>query len=63
LLEAGADVRVDDSPGKSHHKFAVIDVEGNDPTIILGSYNWTNGGVYRDDENTLIVHDRALARA
>jgi phosphatidylserine/phosphatidylglycerophosphate/cardiolipin synthase-like enzyme len=41
----------------------VIDVEGEDPVVILGSYNWTDAGAYDNDENTLILHDRDLARA
>jgi hypothetical protein len=44
-------------------KFAVIDVEGRDPVVVLGSCNWTDGGVYGNDENTLIVHDPELALA
>jgi len=50
-------------PGKVPHKFAVIDVEGENPAVILGSYNWTDAGAYDNDENTLIIHDRELARA
>ena len=41
----------------------MIDVEGSDPTVVLGSYNWTDSGAYDNDENTLIIHDRELARA
>jgi len=63
LIDAGAQIRIEDWPGKCHHKFAVIDVEGDDPTVILGSYNWTASGAYDNDENTLIIHDRDLARA
>lgn len=63
LCAAGAHIKFEDLPGKVHHKFAVIDVEGNDPTVILGSYNWTGSGAYGNDENTLIIHDRTLARA
>jgi phosphatidylserine/phosphatidylglycerophosphate/cardiolipin synthase-like enzyme len=63
LHQGGAHITVEDFPGKLHHKFAVIDVEGSDPVVILGSYNWTDGGAYDNDENTLIVHDRELARA
>ena len=63
LCQAGARIRVEDFAGKVHHKFAVIDVEGDDPIVILGSYNWTESGAYDNDENTLIIHDRALARA
>jgi len=63
LCDAGARIKVEDFAGKVHHKFAVIDVEGSDPTVILGSYNWTSSGAYDNDENTLVIHDRDLARA
>ena len=48
---------------KVHHKFAVIDVESDDSVVIVGSYNWTMAGACDNDENTLIIHDRELARA
>ena len=60
--DAGAQIKLEDFSGKTHHKFAVIDVDGSDPTVILGSYNWTAAGAYDNDENTLIIHDRALAQ-
>ena len=41
----------------------MIDVEGDDPVVIVGSYNWTEAGAYDNDENTLILHDHELARA
>ena len=63
LCAAGARIGIENLPGKVHHKFAVIDVERDDPTVIVGSYNWTNAGAYDNDENTLILHDRELARA
>lgn len=63
LCQAGAHIKVENFAGKVHHKFAVIDVNGADPIVILGSYNWTDSGAYDNDENTLIVHDRALAQA
>ncbi len=63
LSDAGARIKIEHFVGKVHHKFAVIDVEGSDPVVILGSYNWTGSGAYDNDENTLIVHDRELARA
>ena len=44
-------------------KHRQIDVEGDDPVVIVGSYNWTEVGAYDNDENTLILHDRELARA
>ena len=63
LCAAGARIGIENLPGKVHHKFAVIDVEGDDPVVIVGSYNWTEAGAYDNDENTLIIHDRELARA
>lgn len=61
LCAAGAHIGVEDFAGKLHHKFAIIDVYGSDPTVILGSYNWTDSGAYQNDENTLIIHSAALA--
>jgi len=63
LVNAGAQIKIKDFAGKVHHKFAVIDVEGSDPVVILGSYNWSDNGAYKNDENTLIIHDSALAQA
>ena len=40
-----------------HSKFAVVDHE----TVIMGSYNWTNLATFYNDENLLILHDKALA--
>jgi hypothetical protein len=62
MCAAGARIGIEDLPGK-RNKFAVIDVEGEDPVVIVGSTNWTKAGSYDNDENTLIIHDRALARA
>jgi len=63
LCVAGAQIKIENFAGKVHHKFAVIDVNGSDPTVILGSYNWTESGAYDNDENILIIHDAALAQA
>jgi phosphatidylserine/phosphatidylglycerophosphate/cardiolipin synthase-like enzyme len=63
LCAAGARIGIKNLPGKVHHKFAVIDANGSDPVVILGSYNWTGAGAYDNDENTLIMHDQALAQA
>ncbi|MCC6607936.1 MAG: lamin tail domain-containing protein [Anaerolineae bacterium] len=62
LCAAGGHIGVEDFAGKLHHKFAIIDAYGSDPTVILGSYNWTDSGAYQNDENTLIVHSAALAQ-
>ena len=47
-----------------HHKYAVIDAKRNDsdPIVITGSHNWTGKADTDNDENTLIIHDGAIAR-
>ena len=63
LCTAGLPIKVETFGGKVHHKFAVIDVNGSDPRVITGSYNWTSAGAESNDENTLIIHDAATAQA
>jgi hypothetical protein len=63
LCDAGATIAIENLPGLVHHKFAVLDVYGADPRVVLGSYNWTDNGAYDNDENTLIIHHRGLAEA
>jgi phosphatidylserine/phosphatidylglycerophosphate/cardiolipin synthase-like enzyme len=63
LCAAGPHIGIEDFAGKLHHEFAVIDVFGDDPVVILGSYNRTDSGAYDYDENTLIIHDANLALA
>ena len=63
LCAAGLPIKVETFGGKVHHKFAVIDVNGSDPRVITGSYNWTSAGAESNDENTLIIHDAATAQA
>jgi phosphatidylserine/phosphatidylglycerophosphate/cardiolipin synthase-like enzyme len=63
LCAAGIPVKVEIFGGKVHHKFAVVDVEGANPAVITGSYNWTASGEEQNDENTLIIYDAAVAQA
>ena len=63
LCAAGLPIKIETFGGKVHHKFAVIDVNGPDPRVITGSYNWTSAGAASNDENTLIIHDAATAQA
>jgi phosphatidylserine/phosphatidylglycerophosphate/cardiolipin synthase-like enzyme len=41
----------------------VIDIKGDDPAGIVGSYNWTNASAHDHDKRKPIIHDRELARA
>ncbi|MGQ9585878.1 MAG: phospholipase D-like domain-containing protein [Anaerolineae bacterium] len=62
LCQGGIPVKVEDFGGKLHHKFMVVDVDGDDPTVITGSMNWGAAGAEENDENTLIIHDAAAAQ-
>jgi phosphatidylserine/phosphatidylglycerophosphate/cardiolipin synthase-like enzyme len=57
LREAGLDVRLDGNPDNMHHKVIIIDAE----TVITGSYNFSTNAEKRNDENTLVLHDPAIA--
>ncbi|MDP3734572.1 MAG: phospholipase D-like domain-containing protein [Nanoarchaeota archaeon] len=51
------DVIKDKNKQNMHHKVFVIDNE----TVITGSFNPTNGGDRRNDENILIIKDKEIA--
>lgn len=58
-----ADVWTDTEPGIHHHKYMIID-EGrttSDPTLITGSYNWSNAANTVNDENSIVFHDQRIA--
>lgn len=59
----GADIFTDAGSGILHHKYMIIDQEepGLDPTVITGSYNWSNNAEYNNDENVVVVHDARVA--
>jgi phosphatidylserine/phosphatidylglycerophosphate/cardiolipin synthase-like enzyme len=59
LRQAGLDVRLDTQPGLMHNKVMIIDGE----TVITGSYNFTGNAERANDENLVIIHDPAVARA
>jgi phosphatidylserine/phosphatidylglycerophosphate/cardiolipin synthase-like enzyme len=58
LFNEGVPVRLDGNPGLMHTKALVVD----DEWVILGSYNFTGNANRRNDENLVIVRDRALAQ-
>ena len=49
--------------GIMHHKYIIVDnsLPSSDPMVLTGSHNWSNSAEYRNDENTLIVHDATIA--
>jgi uncharacterized glyoxalase superfamily protein PhnB len=57
LLGAGADVKWDKNPKNMHHKVFIIDEE----TVVTGSFNPTESGDTKNDENVLIIHDKDVA--
>ena len=63
LCAAGIPIKLEDTIGKLHHKFMVIDADGPNPRLITGSMNWTNAGDGGNDENTIIYHDKSSTQA
>lgn len=58
LLEyQGIPVRQDGNKNNLHHKVFIIDNE----TVITGSFNPTDGGDRRNDENLMIIRDKSIA--
>jgi phosphatidylserine/phosphatidylglycerophosphate/cardiolipin synthase-like enzyme len=58
LVAAGIDVRLDANRDSMHHKFFVIDEQ----IVITGSYNFSRSAEERNDENVLIIQDKAMAK-
>jgi len=65
LSSLGEDVRLKGEPGIMHHKYMIVDQEAADadPLVLTGSHNWSSSAAYRNDENTVIVHDQGVANA
>jgi phosphatidylserine/phosphatidylglycerophosphate/cardiolipin synthase-like enzyme len=59
LLEAGVDIRLDNSYGNLHHKVILIDGD----TVVTGSYNFTRSAETANDEALLILRSPWLAAA
>lgn len=59
------DMRVTGENGIMHHKYMIVDQAqaGSDPIVLTGSHNWSSSAQFRNDENTLIFHDQAVANA
>ena len=55
--QAELDVRIDGLEGQMHHKVFIVD----EKIVVLGSYNFSQSAETRNDENTLIIYDEAIA--
>ncbi|GAB3739565.1 hypothetical protein GCM10027594_19740 [Hymenobacter agri] len=64
LIKAGMGSRVliKKTSGIMHHKTLIVDAGAaqSDPTVFVGSHNWTASADTENDENTLVVHDAAI---
>jgi len=57
-----AEVYYDGEDNLLHHKYLILDVNTeSDPMVVTGSMNWSANGDDTNDENTLIIHDAAIA--
>jgi phosphatidylserine/phosphatidylglycerophosphate/cardiolipin synthase-like enzyme len=63
LQGVGVDIRDAVWAGIFHHKYGIIDATNpaSDPTVVTGSHNWSAAANGKNDENTLIIHDAAIA--
>lgn len=58
LVNNGIDVRKDGNKYNLHHKVFIVDEE----TVITGSFNPTQNGDKKNDENLVIIKDKGIAR-
>jgi len=57
-----APVYEDAESRKLHSKSMIIDADtSSDPTVVVGSTNWSENGNSVNDENMLIIHDASIA--
>lgn len=63
LQSAGIQMKDHPASGDIHHKYAIIDEAdpNSDPIVITGSHNWSSAAETSNDENTLIIHNAAIA--
>lgn len=56
MRQAGIPVYVENWGGKMHMKSAIID-----DVFVLGSMNWTKSGTTNNDENVMVIYNKAIA--
>ncbi|MEM7128156.1 MAG: phospholipase D-like domain-containing protein [Chloroflexota bacterium] len=62
LCEAGIAIKIEETRGKMHHKFMVIDAATLNARTVTGSLNWTNAGNGRNSENTTVLYDPVIGQ-
>jgi hypothetical protein len=63
LCAQGIALKIEDTTGKMHNKWMVVDAAGVHPSVVTGSMNWSSAGDISNDENTVIVTDGDIAQA
>lgn len=64
LHDAGIPIRLEVRYASAHNKVMLIDVEGSNPVVVTGSYNFSFSAQARNAENLVILRGNApLARA
>ena len=64
LIAAGVNVKSHMGVSHSfHHKYSISDanIPLSNPTLLTGSHNWSSNAENNSDENTIIIHDAAIA--
>ncbi len=59
----GSNFKIYGESGILHNKLVIVDQSApdSDPTVLTGSHNWSSAANDKNDENTLIIHDAAIA--
>ena len=63
LLGNGGKVKLFPGTDIFHHKYCIVDGKNpsSNPILITGSHNWSNTAETKNDENTLLIYDAAIA--
>lgn len=62
LRNGGINLGIDVNPWAWHHKVMIVDPQGENPVVAVGSGNWTWSMGHGNDESYVIVRDREVVR-
>jgi phosphatidylserine/phosphatidylglycerophosphate/cardiolipin synthase-like enzyme len=63
LCAAGVALKIENTPGRMHHKLMIVDAQSSKPRVVSGSLNWTLEAGTLYSENTVIMSDPSAARS